>query len=224
MSLRRRRPLRTSCSPPSEYGMMWAACSTGKVLSLVIAQRRLYASVTTTLNVPCPRRGRMGMGSPYLGSANSATPCPPRRVPCRRVSTSRQRFNPVRVFRAVSLATHDFRAPIGRNRDPPVFWKKERLLKENASNRVIGRPAPGNAPVLGDAVAHFVKCSGAVFFAERLPRQADRQQTEMPEEPPADDEVPRAVELKKERFTRSEGPETVRPARLPEVDLVQALY
>ncbi len=60
-------PFRTSWGPSCAKGLKCAASNAGRECSAVTAQARLYASMTATRKMPCPRRGATSCGVPYLG-------------------------------------------------------------------------------------------------------------------------------------------------------------
>lgn len=99
--------------------------------------------------------------------------------------------------------------------------EEERLLKNDASERVVFEPVVVLTPVLGDASAHVGEIEGAVGDAEGLPGEADGQEAGMGEDAAAYDVVFGAVELEEEEFAGEEGAELVVAARLPEIDFVE---
>ena len=87
-------------------------------------------------------------------------------------------------------------AEIRGHRNPFCISEKEWFGQEDATDRRVLCRVEGDTPILRNPVAHFRKRSNPVAFTERLPRQRDRLLDKLGEEPTADYEVARRMELK----------------------------
>lgn len=121
----------------------------------------------------------------------------------------------------VGASANNVGAPIRRNRNPRILREEERLLQNDAPERVVLCSVFLPAPVLGDALAHVREIERPVGDAEGFPGEADGQKAGMGEDAAAHDEVFRAMQLEQEEFAGEEGAELAVAAGLPEVDFVE---
>jgi hypothetical protein len=88
-----------------------------------------------------------------------------------------------------------------------------------ATDRIVSSKVDRLAPIARHTTAHFVERSGTVLFLGRFPCERDRNDRTVAEQPAADDEVVRAMELEQKQLAGLKRAKLRSTTWLPEIAL-----